>query len=552
MLWLLLACAPSPRPIDLPATHDVGPPAEAEVRVDGRGMTVTPVNPDGPRVYYDAVHGARHLHDRDNRRYRLDYHTVGGWFRFLQGLRTAGYEVHAEDHACFDRATLDAYDVFIVGEQTYHGRFMTDAEQQALVDWVRDGGGLWLTVEHTNAHYMGDVFHQLAERGLPVRARYDSLCDTETSHPSARDWVRLHPAGDHPVTEGVDDYWLYNGCSLDTPHGVLVSSETGWSDRYAPRDKPVHNGDKVRQPDELTGSLAGVAAFALGEGRVVVVGDHNGLSNTELYVADHHRFAMNAVRWLAGAEDRPELIDWQYPGGFDVALLAPPHADFALHKKGDDLSFRMLLGTWGKEPQLRTWARTELPELSEGHEALFLGAPRRAYTDEQLARIQAFLQAGRAVVWLPTLRSLGSPAARQLQEVFALEVSVDREQTLPLRLPLEVHGPRDWTAGILRLFAPEGFPVVRVAGTEPLVQLRHGAWHIEQVHSTRPVLVDLVSHKAVGPGTFFVFGPADLFDDAALPDDRGEKQDVVRQQAAELALRVLKRAVGDPTVYTDG
>ena len=498
MVWTMAACAtPVAPPVDLPEAHPTRAP---EVRVDGRGVTVQPVNDDGPRVYYDAVHGARHLHDRDNRRFRFDYHTVGGWFRFLQALRTAGYDVHAEDHACFDRATLDAYDVVVVGEQTYHGRFMTDDEQQVLVDWVRDGGGLLLTAEHTNAHYMADVFNRLASKGLPVRARADSLCDTETSHPSARDWVRLHPAGEHPVTEGVRDYWLYNGCSLDTPHGVLLSSDTAWSDRYAVADKPVHNGDKKRAPDELGGPLAGVAAFPLGKGRVVAIGDHNGLSNGELYVADHHRFAMNAVRWLARADDRPELVDWAYPSGFDALVWTPPNSDFALHKKSDGLSFRMLLSTWGKEPQLRPWVRSTLPDL-QSMEALLLGAPRRALGERALAAVDAHLAGGRSVVWLATRRSLEGPAAAQLQEHFGVQITVDAAEMLPLKLPLEVHGPRAWTAGILRLYAPEGQPVVRVGGMQPLVQLRHGAWHIEQVHRQRPVLVDLVSHKAVGPGT---------------------------------------------------
>ena len=156
------------------------------------------------------------------------------------------------------------------------------------------------------------------------------------------------------------------------------------------------------------------------------------------------------------------------------------------------------------------------------------------------------------LVWLATRRSLEGPAAAQLQEHFGVQITVDAAEMLPLKLPLEVHGPRAWTAGILRLYAPEGQPVVRVGGMQPLVQLRHGAWHIEQVHRQRPVLVDLVSHKAVGPGTLYVVVPVELFDDASLPDDQGQKQDVVRQQAAELALRLLKRAVDDPTVWTDG
>ena len=43
----------------------------------------------------------------------------------------------------------------------------------------------------------------------------------------------------------------------------------------------------------------------------------------------------------------------------------------------------------------------------------------------------------------------------------------------------------------------------------------------------------------------------DLFDDTALPDTAGQRQDVVRQQAAELAIRMLKIPLGDDTRYED-
>lgn len=545
VLLLLWACSPStPSP---PPAPDAAHPVAREVVPDGQASPVTPVNPNGPRVYYDAVHGARHLHDRDNRRFRNDYHTVSGWYRLLQGLRTAGYRVHAEDHACFDRETLDAYDVFVIGEQTYHARFMTDEEQAVLLEWVHDGGGLLATVEHTNAHYMGDVFNRLAAP-LPVTARFDSLCDPATADRSAPDWVRLSPRAPHPVTEGVDAFWFYNGCSLDTEHGVLLSSDQAWSDRYAKADKPVHNGNKRRDPDELGGPLAGVAAFPYGEGRVVVLGDHNGLSNTELYHADHHRFALNTLRWLAGADDRPELVDWDYPDGFDILVHAPEGSDFHLHRKSDRLTFRALMAQWGKEPQLRAWAHTE---LQTGYEALVLGAPMQPYTDDELARIDAQLAEGRPVLWMATLGSLASPASEQLQAHFGIRVAVDRAETLPLKLPLEVMGDAAWTAGVLRLYAPEGTPTVTWEGLEPVVRLRHGAWHIEQVHSQRPTLVELVAKKAVGPGELWVVAPLDLFDDASLPDLLGERQDVVRQQAGELALRMLKLPLGDTTRFVD-
>lgn len=537
MLPFLLACSPS-----TPPAPTYQHPVHRASIADGTSSQAS--GGQGPRVYYDAVHGARHLHDRDNRRYRTDYHTISGWFRFVEMLREVGYQVHAEDYASFDRASLDDYDVFIVGEQTYHARFMTDAERRDLIDWVRDGGGLFVTAEHTNAHYMTDVFNLLAEP-LPVRARMDSICDTETSDRSSRDWVKLTPAGDHPVTEGVDAYWFYNGCSLDTEHGVLMSSESAWSDAYQPDKKPVHNGDKRKAKDEITGSLAGIAAFEYGKGRVVVIGDHNGLSNTELYVADHHRFGLNAIRWLAGKEDDPSLIADPYDDGYDILIHSPEHAGFHVHRKSDRDTYRLLMSQWGKEPQHRAWAH---PELVAGHEMLMLGAPKKPYTAQELAILDGYLAEGKPVLWLASTASLKSPASKQLQEHVGITIQVDDKATQGRRMPLEVMGDPAWTAGVLRLFVDRGIPQVRVEGAEPVVSLRQGFFHVEDGGGGE-TLYDVVSKKDVGGGTFWVVAPLELFDDRALPD--ATRQDVVRQQAAELGIRMVKIPLGDETRYED-
>ena len=521
--------------------------AERPVVADGTFAPTRAVAPsNGIRVYYDAVHGARHLWNRDNRRSRTDYHTISGWYRFMESLRQAGYDIHAERYASFDRATLEPYDVFVIGEQTYHGRFMTDQERADLLDWVRDGGGLFVTAEHTNAHYMDDIVNLLLA-DLPAKARFDSVCDSVTAEPSAPDWVRLPEIVPHPVTRGVDEYYFFNGCSLDTPHGVVLSAPEAWSDRYDPKDKPVHNGNKKRDPDEQSGPLAGVAAFEVGRGRVVLIGDHNGLSNTEIYQGDHHRFALNAIAWLAHAEDRPELVDWEYPAGFDLLIHVGAGSELALHRKADQGSFKSVYGFLSKEPQLRPWASEE---MAAGGEVLLLGAPTLAYTDAELATIDGYLAAGRPVLWLATSGSIASSAGATLMGRYGFRVDASKPLRLKISRPLEVVGPEDWTEDIFRVFAGTRTPRVSVEGLDPIVQLRLGGWHSDEVLSDEPV-IDLISRKQIGAGTFYVAAPFELFDDASLPDLYGESSDVVRQQMAELVLRMVKIAAGDETAMVD-
>jgi hypothetical protein len=528
------------------------PPPHAVHRVDGAKLDGTPEpKPEGKsgiRIYYDGVHGARHLFNRDNRRYRTDYHTISGWYRLLQGLRTAGYSIDAEDYACFDAESLKPYQVFMIGEETYHARFMTDDEQKALIDWVRNGGGLFITVEHTNAHYMGDVFNTIM-KDLPVKARFDSICDKVTADPASPDWVSFPNIVNHPVTEGVHDYSFDNGCSLDTEFGVMLSTDEAWSDKYDPKAQPVvNNGNKRRDEGELGGPLVGVAAFEYGKGRVVVIGDHNALTNTSLYQDDHHRFAMNAVRWLAHAEDRNELVNWQYPSGYDLFIHTGAGSEFNLHKKNKTLSYRTAYGFLGKEPQLRPWANKT---LRAGDEVLYLAAPTIKYTDEELKIIDQAVADGEPIIWLATNNSINSEAAKQLEEKFGFSFTI-RDDPDVKGQPFEIHGPEEWTHGIYRAFVMRGTPDIHVVGLDPIVQLTWGSQHIEDKQwEKREILIDLVSSKDVGNSKFYVITVFDIFDDRGLNELYVEGADVVRQQMAELVLRSAKIAAHDTAEYID-
>jgi hypothetical protein len=548
VIWFSIGRAPAskPRPIAPPHAVHRTDEGKSKIKVDGKPEP-KPKGTNGIRIYYDGVHGARHLFDRDNRRYRTDYHTVSGWYRLLQALRTAGYSIETETYANFDAASLEPYDVFMVGEQTYHARFMSDAERDALIEWVRQGGGLFITAEHTNAHYMGDVFNRIA-KDLPVKARFDAICDTELAHPSSPCWIAFADFTKHPVTEGVSDYSFYNGCSLDTEYGVIWSSNQSWSDRFNPKAAPIHNGNKRRDNGEQPGPLAGVAAFEFGKGRVVVIGDHNALTNTALYKGDHHRFAMNAIRWLAHAEDRDELVNWQYPSGYDILIHTGAGSDFKLHQKSGHGRFYTAYGFLSKEAHLRPWASKK---LRADDELLILGAPTRAYEEKELEIIDQVLQAGKPVIWLATLKSLDSEAAMQLKERYGFSYTF-RESDIKGRRPYVVHGPKEWTHGIFRIFMTRGTPELHVEGLSPIVQLTWGSEHIEHKQWEREeVLNDLISVKEVGPGRFYLFTPFGVFDDNGLRGLYIEGADVVRQQMAELVLRTAKIALGDPIVYVD-
>ncbi len=544
----------------------------------------------GTKVYYDAKHGSRHLWNRDNRRHRVAYHTVSGFNRFYEALREEGFDVHVETYKKFNRKTLDKYDVFFIGEQTYHANFITERENKDLLDWVKDGGGLFTIIEHTDAHYMAEAYNRLYKE-LPVKARRDGICDLNQPPPISPSWVDLTSDENHPVNKGVREFRFYNGASLDTKHGVLFSMKTSWSDRYDPESRPIHNGNKRRDPDELAGPLVGAAAFNYGKGRVVTIADHNAMSNPTMYWGDHYRFVMNSMKWLAGNRLNTDI--WMGVAAILVLgagafwrkkilhissttkksvvvtmgtvvllsivlqLLQPPEYDFFVHT-GNDSSMKYMTkrkngyfsvyGQWTKEPQLKPWASKT---LKPGYDALFLSAPRKKYTEEQLGVVKGYLSRDKTVVYLATIDSLSSPAGDQLKSEFDFDVTIaDEPASQKGRRPFIVHGPRDWTESIFRFYIDhkkKGVTVKR--GIEPIVYLTKGNYHINE-HGWKNTrhLFDILSQKKIGGGTLWLVAPMELFTDEHLKN-LYQDADVVRQQMAEFIIRLGKFASGDHSKY---
>jgi len=514
---------------------------------------------------------------------------VSGFKRFCTALREEGFSLRVENYSGFDRDTLDKYNVLFVGEQTYHARFMTEEEQKDLLEWVKQGGGLFAIAEHTNAHYMAEVLNKLF-KDLPVKVRLDSICDTNQPGLVSPSWVDIPITKKHPTTEGVSEYRFFNGASLETPHGVLFSSESSWSDKYNEKDNPIHNGNKKRDEGELSGPLAAAAAFEYGKGRVVVLGDHNAMSNPTMYWGDHYRFVMNSMRWLAGTRFNTDIIflvvgavgvvclfalrvlcrfdkdTTKATGLITIVLLVtsvivrqqsrPEYCDFLVHTGNEsDMKymtkqsggFFSLYGQWTKEPQLRPWASKD---LKDGYDALFLSAPTAMYTDLELGTIDRYLAAGKTVVYIATAASLESDAGKQLQEKFDFKVGLDRNYKQKLyRQPTNVQGPRYWTEGVFRCYTYRGIVPVQVEGLENIVSLSAGGFHISEKQWLRKTYrCDLLSEKRAGGGRFVLVAPAEIFNDLALKN-LYEDADVAREQMAELAIRLAKYACGDKSPH---
>jgi hypothetical protein len=261
----------------------------------------------------------------------FEFHTAGGRYKvFADLVRHDGCRVEAGTRR-FDAASLKGCDVLVISNALGHEDMgdpaaerpaFTDAECDAVRDWVRGGGALLLIADHAP---MGAAARGLGARfGVDMRNAY--CLDPGPGNPAGQPGLILFTPDrgldtTHAIVRGRDArerlarVMTFTGQSLAGPPGaasLLTLPPTAV-------DLMVGFG-QVREdvPDSLKASAAGrsqALAFRSGAGRVVVLGEAAMLSaqlagpggrfkmgmNRE--GIDNRQFALNVVRWLAGALD---------------------------------------------------------------------------------------------------------------------------------------------------------------------------------------------------------------------------------------------------------
>jgi hypothetical protein len=255
---------------------------------------------DGPRVLIDEAH--------------RNFHTASGRYKpFADLISNDGFRVGAHT-STFSADSLKGAQVLVIanarGEPPASAAF-TDAESDAVRDWVRGGGALLLIADH--APY-GSAASALAQRfGVDMSAT--STIDEQNFYAPfgnrgfivyTRDSGRI---ADHAITNGRDAserisrVMTFTGQSLKGPAGSVAFLRLADSAR-----------DRVAGSETETASAAGRAqgiAFAFGRCRVVVLGEAAMISAQTVGPSkqpmgmnqpgtDNRQLALNVMRWLSG------------------------------------------------------------------------------------------------------------------------------------------------------------------------------------------------------------------------------------------------------------
>jgi hypothetical protein len=286
-----------------------------------------------PRIAIDEAH--------------KNIHTAGGLFRpFADLVRNDGYEVVANT-AKFTSDRLQGDAVLVIsnalGELENDNNNSTPAftkpECDAVYEWVRRGGALFLIADHGP---LGDAAAPLAQR-FGVTLGNGFVFDTNPDNFDDSDPTELvfseqnHLLGKHPITRGRDDserlhkLVAFTGESVTIPRGATailsLSPTTGEvPTRSASQLLFVDDAAKAQANRESAaakwpvGGRAMGIAFLLGRGRVVISGEAGMLTaqvfkkqdknGTEEFVGkmgmgvpgnDDRQYVLNVLHWLSGA-----------------------------------------------------------------------------------------------------------------------------------------------------------------------------------------------------------------------------------------------------------
>lgn len=247
-----------------------------------------------------------------------DYHRVFGFRLAFDYLKHKGVQIAEHTEGRIDATKLAGKKVLFINLVSAERPPFFVSEIQAIVDFVRSGGSLFVITEHTNAY-----FH--AWRLAPLMDEFDIQIPTDTScerKPNAmgtgNGWILVDRFKEHPITKGLRRIHFQTGGCVDDRYAVAWTSDRSWADAW--QTSPFGEkhgmgffGNWKQDEGERSGPLGVVLAKNFGKGRIVITADQNMFSDICLDYADNWRLWINSFAWLLHSETDQRYADLADP-----------------------------------------------------------------------------------------------------------------------------------------------------------------------------------------------------------------------------------------------
>ena len=268
-----------------------------------------------PKVLFDEAHN--------------NIHTTGGLYKpFVDLIKNDGYQVIANKEV-FSQKTLDGFSILVIANalganEANDNSAFTDAECDAVRDWVQSGGSLLLITDHAPT---GAAAENLAKR-FGVEMSKGMTEDSKNHDNTSGDTSQLVFSREngllleHPITQGrdanerINKVMSFTGQSLKTSENGTAFLKLGDSamNRAATVTVEKSGGDtrvliNYGEPTPAK-DYAQTVALQFGKGRIVILGEAAMLTaqvdgktkkpfGMNVKGIDNRQLALNIVHWLS-------------------------------------------------------------------------------------------------------------------------------------------------------------------------------------------------------------------------------------------------------------
>ena len=243
----------------------------------------------GPRVVVDAGHANFHTIEDDA--------VAGRWWGFARLLLNDGYDVQQSSEALTTMLRPSDIDVLVIASPTTEAGLDAEAlpsgEVRAIVEWVAEGGSLFLVIDHSPYEQVGNLLRAIGLVPLPTG---QSPGLTFTHADGTLNGASAVATGPGPDT-AIDRVTTFTGTAF------AIAARPPGDAYYEPVlvFPPESSGSSGGTEVDLSGMLEAVA-IEFGAGRIFVSGEAGGLTAQDSFgmqeTPQNERYLRNILWWL--------------------------------------------------------------------------------------------------------------------------------------------------------------------------------------------------------------------------------------------------------------